>query len=88
MDDELKQFLQSMEARLSSEQAAMESRLTEQMRDMQTEILTAFLPFEQEVGVRQPTMETRITGVEARMATLAGRLAEIEKKLLLNPPAA
>jgi hypothetical protein len=54
---------------------------------MQTEILEAFLPFEQEVSVRQSTVERRITGVEARMANLAGRLAEIEKKLL-NPPAA
>jgi hypothetical protein len=30
----------------------MEARLTEQMRDMQTEILKAFSPFEQEVGLR------------------------------------
>lgn len=42
----------------------LEERLSEQMRDMQTELL------------------------KARMDVMERRLGEIEKKLLLNPPAA
>lgn len=77
MDPELQQYLE-----------AMESRLTERMRDMQTELLKAFLPFQQEAGLRHSAVEVRMNGVEQRQAILENRLAEIEKRLLLNPPAA
>ena len=77
MDEELKQHL-----------VAMESRLTERMRDMPTELLKAYLPAQEQGRVRDSALEARAIAVESRVATVENRLAEIEKKLLLNPPAA
>jgi hypothetical protein len=51
----------------------LEDRMSERMRDMQMEILKAFLPWQESVH---------------RMGILERRLWEIEKRLLMNPPAA
>jgi hypothetical protein len=75
-------------AELREELHAVKERLTERMRDMQTELLTAFLPFREQVQLRESATEARSNVIEARMNTLETRLSEIEKKLLLNPPAA
>jgi len=72
---------------MRQQMAQMEHRLTEQMRDMQTELLKAFLPFQEQTRLRESTLESRQSAGEARMATLEARLGEIEKRLLLNPPA-
>jgi hypothetical protein len=66
----------------------LEERLIEQMRDMQTELLKAFLPFREQTDLREQTLETRQNTLEARQSSIERRLSEIEKKLLLNPPAA
>jgi hypothetical protein len=72
--------------------SGMEERLLERMRDMQTELLKAFGPWQENVQVRVRQLE--VTGgnsdaaMKARMDTVERRLAEIEKRLLLNPPAA
>lgn len=46
MDQELKQYLEGMESRIDArfdeKMGAMEERLTEKMRDMQTELLRGF----------------------------------------------
>jgi hypothetical protein len=69
-----------------------ESTLREAVYDSQTEILKAFLPFQESMNLRLRTMEAKLsntdTGITERMAVLERRLAEIEKKLLLRPPAA
>lgn len=72
MDDELKRYLKEME-----------ERLIERMRDMQTELLKAFLPFREQVNLREATLEARQNSLEARQGVLDQRLGEIEKKLLL-----
>jgi hypothetical protein len=56
----------SREPATKQDLADMESRLVERMRDMQTELLKAFLPFREQVQLRQSTLETR-----SRMSTTA-----------------
>jgi hypothetical protein len=59
------------------------------MRDMQTELLKAFLPYQEQTRLRDSALEARylIRPGNARH-TVEVRLSEIEKKLFLNPPAA
>lgn len=60
--------------------------LIEHMRDMQTELLKAFLPFREDAAARDHLLEQRQNALEQRQAVLGRRLTEIEKKLLLAPP--
>jgi|GEM_PF-2109493 uncharacterized protein Yka (UPF0111/DUF47 family) len=64
----------------------------EQIRDSQTEILKAFLPYQESTNLRLRVVETNLSNTDAvltaRMAVLERRLQEIEKKLFFNPPAA
>ena len=64
----------------------------EQVRDAQTEILKAFLPFREEHDIKFRAFEVRLPNTEAelraRMDVLSRRLGEIEERLRMNPPAA
>ena len=60
----------------------------ELVRDVQTEILKAFLPHAENTSLRIRLIEATDTGFSERMAIMERRLLEIEKKPLLNPPAA
>ncbi|HXK07676.1 MAG TPA: hypothetical protein VMS37_35110 [Verrucomicrobiae bacterium] len=64
----------------------------EVVRDSQTEILKAFLPFQEATNIRFRALEAKVSntdvGITERMAILERRLQEIEKRLLMNPPAA
>ena len=71
----------------ASEQRVTES-LTEVMRDIQSETLRGFEPYQRQMDLRDAAIEARLNAAEGRLATVQTRLAEIEKKLLLNPPAA
>lgn len=64
----------------------LEAKLVERMRDMQTELLKAFLPFRESVGLRETDLEQRQNVLGERQAVLDRRLTEIEKKLLIQPP--
>ena len=83
-------------AELKAELAATEQRLTdavqEQVRDSQTEILKAFLPYQETTNVRFRGMDAKVANTEAelraRMEILERRLEQIETRLLLNPPTA
>src|ERR1017187_7869147 len=72
--------------------AASEDRLSEQMRDMQTELLKAFLPWQRDVKIQFRELEVNtgnsVQAIKERMDILQHRLQEIEKRLLMNPPAA
>ena len=72
--------------------AASEERLSEQIRDMQTELLKAFLPWQRDVKIQFRELEVNtgnsVQAIKERMNILERRLLEIEKRLLLNPPAA
>lgn len=85
---DLRLLEERLSERMDSQIKASEERLSEHMRDMQTEILKAFMPFQQQVSIRYTALETRQHAVETRFAIVERRLAEIEKKLLLDPPAA
>jgi hypothetical protein len=70
----------------------LDERLSEQMRDMQTELLKAFLPWQDTVRVQFRELEANtgnsVRSVKSRMDVIERRPGEIEEKLLLNPPAA
>jgi hypothetical protein len=87
-----REMLDAIDKLLDDRIKQTESTLREAVYDSQTEILKAFLPFQESMNLRLRTMETKLsntdTGITERMAVLERRLAEIEKKLLLRPPAA
>lgn len=72
--------------------AATEERLSEQLRDMQTELLKAFLPWQDQVRIQFRELEANtgnsVTAIKQRMDVMERRLSEIERKLLREPPAA
>jgi hypothetical protein len=74
MDNELKQYLDAMEA-----------RLTEAMRDMQTELLRGFAAFAQGQTIRLRKVEADQSNLDSalsgRVNVLEGRLLEIELRL-------
>jgi hypothetical protein len=86
LDGQKRELLDAIRA---SKEEVLES-VQEFVRDAQTEILKAFLPYQESQNARLHLMEVRLSNVDAglgeRMAILERRLAEIEKKLLLNPP--
>jgi hypothetical protein len=74
MDSELKQYLEAMEA-----------RLVEKMRDMQTELLRGFASFSEAQTIRlrkveadQSNLDTALSG---RVNVLESRLLQIELRL-------
>ncbi|MGA3017134.1 MAG: hypothetical protein ABSF62_08445 [Bryobacteraceae bacterium] len=86
-------------AAVKKDLAALETRLdvrmdslSEQMRDMQTELLKAFLPWQRDVRIQFRELEVNtgnsVQAIKERMDILQHRLQEIEKRLLMNPPAA
>jgi hypothetical protein len=98
MDNELKQHLEAMEARLESrltrntqtQLEAMEARLIEKMRDMQTELLRGFAAFSEGQTIRLRKVEADQSNLDAalsgRVNVLERRLLEIELRLGLAGP--
>jgi len=58
------------------------------MRDMQTELLKAFLPYQEQTRLRDSALESSLIRPGSARHTVEVRLSEIEKKLFLNTPAA
>lgn len=89
MDNELKQYLEVMESRLTrntqTQLETMEARLTEAMRGMQTELLRGFSAFAQGQTIRLRKVEADQSNLDAalsgRVNVLEGRLLEIELRL-------
>jgi hypothetical protein len=94
--EELQVVVRVSEARLRDELQEVvrtsEARLSEQIRDVQTELLKAFLPWQENVRIQFRELEVNtgnsVNAVKERMGILERRLSEIEKRLLMNPPAA
>ncbi len=57
MDQELKQHLEAMERRIDDRMQKVEERLTEKMRDMQTELLRGFAAFSEGQNIRLRKVE-------------------------------
>ena|ERR1039458_975182 len=81
-----------MDTKLDTKLSELEDRLSERIRDSQTEILKAFLPWQESVHTQfrklEANMGNNVTSIEQRMGIMERRLWEIEKRLLMNPPAA
>ena len=91
----LEDRIAGVEAKIAGVEGKLEetvARLIERMRDMQTELLKAFGAWQENVQARVRQMEITAGNSEAtilaRMDTLERRLFEIERRLLMNPPAA
>jgi len=78
--------------RLENHLGEVEERLSEQLRDMQTVLLKAFLPWQEQVRIQFRELEANtgnsVLATKQRMDVMERRLGEIEKRLLMNPPAA
>jgi uncharacterized protein YceH (UPF0502 family) len=91
MADELNQpatkgDLATVATELRAEVKALEDRLVEAMRDMQTEMLKAFYSFAETNTQRLAQTEVNESALRGRVETLERRVFELEKRLL--PPAA
>jgi hypothetical protein len=66
-----------------------EKRLGEQLRDMQTELLKAFLPWQGRVRIQFRELEANtgnsVLATKQRMDIVERRLGKIEKRPFLNP---
>src|SRR5271163_2747877 len=93
MDNELKQYLEAMEARLTrgtqtqleTMEARLEARLTEAMRDMQTELLRGFAAFSQGQTIQLRKVEADQSNLDTAQS---GRVNVLEGRLLQNRVAA
>jgi seryl-tRNA(Sec) selenium transferase len=78
--------------RLENHLGEVEERLSEQLRDMQTVLLKAFLPWQEQVRIQFRELEANtgnsVLATKQRMDVMERRLGEIEKRLLMYPPAA
>jgi hypothetical protein len=90
--ERLENLLGETEKRSESHLGETEERLSEQLRDMQTELLKAFLPWQEQVRIQFRELEANtgnsVLATKQRMDIVERRLGEIEKRLFLNPPAA
>ena len=79
-----------VDARLEKLQTAIEDRMTEKMRDMQTELLRGFSAFSENQTIRLRKVEVDQSNLDAaisgRVNTLEKRLLEIELRLGLIKP--
>jgi deoxyadenosine/deoxycytidine kinase len=84
--------LGEFEKRLENRLREFERRLSKQLRDMQTDLLKAFLPWQEQIRIQFRELEANtgnsVVAVKQRMDVMERRLGEIEKRLLMNPPAA
>jgi len=87
-----KKDIRDLESGLLAKMAEQEERLSEQIRDMQTELLKAFMPWQDQIRFQFRELEVNtgnsVSAIKERMNILERRLLEIERKLLLEPPAA
>ena len=92
MDDDrnapaTKADLAKLKADFKADLAELEDRLTEVMRDVQTEMLRAFYGFMETVQTRFKAQDDAEAGLKKRLGILEERLLEVEKRLNM-PPAA
>lgn len=87
MDGQPVTHAELVEALARQERKILEG-VQEIVRDSQTEILKAFLPYNEGTNLRMRQLENAGGSIFERMAVLERRLQEIEKRLLMNPPAA
>jgi len=77
-----------IEHRMRLMQSQIEEHTTERTRDMQTEVIRVFMEFQQRNESRDGSLDKATAGLSERLGMVERRLFEIERKLLLEPPAA
>jgi len=66
----------------------LEGHLVERLRLMQTEVIRVFMEFQQRNESRDGSLDKATAGLSERLGMVERRLFQIERKLLLEPPAA
>jgi predicted phage-related endonuclease len=84
---ELKAEIKADLAEIKADLAEREDRLTEVMRDVQTELLKSFYGFMETIQIRFKEQDDTEAGLKRRLTVLEGRILEVEKRLNM-PPAA
>jgi predicted phage-related endonuclease len=84
---ELKAEIKADLAEIKADLADREDRLTEVMRDVQTELLKSFYGFMETIQIRFKEQDDTEAGLKRRLTVLEGRILEVEKRLNM-PPAA
>ena len=79
---------QRMTDRMRLMQTQIEEHTTESTRDMQTEVIRVFMEFQQRNESRDGSQDKATAGLSERLGMVERRLFQIERKLLLEPPAA
>lgn len=74
-----KQDLQLLKQEIKQDMGAMEDRLVEKMRDMQTELLRGFAAFSESQTIRLRKVEADQSNLDA---ALSGRVNVLERRLL------
>jgi uncharacterized small protein (DUF1192 family) len=77
-----------IEQRMGLMQTQIEEHTTERTRDMQTEVIRVFMEFQQRNESRDGSLDKATAGLSERLGMVERRLFQIERKLLLEPPAA
>jgi len=84
------EFKAELMAELEGILDSRDDRLREMIRDMQTELLKAFLPFQDNMQLRLRSLEIYVSNNDAwskdRLDLLERRVTQIERKLLVSPP--
>jgi hypothetical protein len=96
LEERLKTESIALEERLNSDMTAREQRLhqkmdelTENFRDMRTEMLKAFYAFAETNQARLTATERETAALKERMSMMESRLIQVEKRLNMPlPPAA
>jgi hypothetical protein len=86
------EILEGVQETVRDAKAEIIKGVRETVRDFQTEVLKAFFAFQESTDLRIRAVEVKLSntdvGLTERMSVIERRLAEIEKKLFVNRPAA
>lgn len=85
---ELEQALAAVEERMTARLQEAVAALVERIRDAQTELLRGFERYARSNTARFVRLEAGEVSTADRLANLEERMLEIEKRILLHPPAA
>jgi hypothetical protein len=80
MDQELKSYLEAMEARLSEHTDAMETRLREHTETVETRLLSEFWKWARSADLKARQHTNNISSIDERLLAVEERLSDLERK--------
>ena len=81
-----KQDLAEVRIEMENRMQAMEDRLIEAFRDLQTELLKAFYSFTESNRQRVSQLEGNQASLITRVGTLEDRMTDLERRIITPPP--